>query len=210
MHLIGYGATFRLAERQPKFTRMFTTQQHMWESDEDSDYLIFEVSDIRRELLGAGCFPELREGAAICDPLLRFDRKRDATRESDCLPLPELVRRWSACLHECSGVVSDSTSYNCFRGGVVASGSPSTIKITDFVAEKSQFGKAMDIEIDTEPHNKTTLTIERLTAHESVDLGTQEGSVVNVTDSTIIGGKTVIYGFKNKITIEARRSGMWK
>lgn len=60
----------------------------------------------------------------------------------------------------------------------------------------------MDIEIDTEPHNKTTLTIERLTAHESVDLGTQEGSVVNVTDSTIIGGKTVIYGFKNKITIE--------
>ncbi len=43
MHLIGYGATFRLAERQPKFTRMFTTQQHMWESDEDSDYLIFEV-----------------------------------------------------------------------------------------------------------------------------------------------------------------------
>ena len=43
LHLIGYGATFRLAERQPKFTRMFTTQQHMWESDEDSDYLIFEV-----------------------------------------------------------------------------------------------------------------------------------------------------------------------
>ena len=48
--------------------------------------------------------------------------------------------------------VSNSTSCNCFRGGVVASGSPSTIKITDFVAEQSQFGKAMDIEIETHHH----------------------------------------------------------
>ena len=60
----------------------------------------------------------------------------------------------------------------------------------------------MDIEIETNPRNKTTLTIEKLTAYESVDLGTQEGAVVKMTDSTIIGGKTVIYGFKNKITIE--------
>ena len=59
----------------------------------------------------------------------------------------------------------------------------------------------MAIEIETNPRNKTTLTIEKLTAYESVDLGTQEGAVVKMTDSTIIGGKTVNYGFKNKITI---------
>ena len=203
LHLIGYGATFRLAERQPKLTRMFTTQQHMWESDDDSDYLIFEGMTFDGNCWEQGAF-------------LNYEKEQQfAILFSGSTEKAGMLRgKVIACRFEnwCGdGVhvytntavtVSNSTSCNCFRGGVVASGSPSTIKITDFVAEQSQFGKAMDIEIETNPRNKTTLTIEKLTAYESVDLGTQEGAVVKMTDSTIIGGKTVIYGFKNKITIE--------
>jgi len=42
LRIVGYGATFTLADAQPKFTRMFTTANRQWESAEDSDYLIFE------------------------------------------------------------------------------------------------------------------------------------------------------------------------
>lgn len=208
MHLIGYGATFRLAERQPKFTRMFTTQQHMWESDEDSDYLIFEVMTFDGNCWEQGAFLNYEKEQQFAILFSGSTEKEGMLRGK---VIACRFQNWCGdgvhVYTNAAVTVSNSTSCNCFRGGVVASGSPSTIKITDFVAEQSQFGKAMDIEIETNPRNKTTLTIEKLTAYESVDLGTQEGAVVKMTDSTIIGGKTVIYGFKNKITIEGSTLG---
>ena len=68
----------------------------------------------------------------------------------------------------------------------------------DGSGEKGQFGKAIDIEIDTKPLGKTNLTIEQMLAGRDVDLGKQEGSVVKMTDSTVFGGTTVILQFQKQ------------
>lgn len=208
LRLIGYGATFRLAERQPKFTRMFTTQNRVWKSDEDSDYLIFEGITFDGNCWEQGAFLNYEKEQHFAILFAGSTEKAGMLRGK---VIACRFQNWCGdgvhVYTNAAVTVSNSTSYNCFRGGVVASGSPSSIRITDFTAEKSQFGKAIDIEIDTDPHDKTELTIERLTAYESVDLGTQEGSVVKMTDSTVSGGTTQIYGFKNKVTIERSTLG---
>lgn len=208
LRLVGYGATFRLAERQPKFTRMFTTQNRVWKSDEDSDYLIFEGITFDGNCWEQGAFLNYEKEQQFAILFAGSTEKAGMLRGK---VIACRFQNWCGdgvhVYTNAAVTVSNSTSYNCFRGGVVASGSPSSIRITDFTAEKSQFGKAIDIEIDTEPHDKTELTIERLTAYESVDLGTQEGSVVKMTDSTVGGGTTQIYGFKNKVTIERSTLG---
>ncbi|WP_319469921.1 hypothetical protein [uncultured Trichococcus sp.] len=208
LRLVGYGAMFKLAERQPKFTRMFTTQNRLWESAEDSDYLIFEGITFDGNCWEQGAFLNYEKEQQFAILFSGSTEKAGMLRGK---VIACRFQNWCGdgvhVYTNAEVAVSDSTSYNCFRGGVVASGSPSIIKITDFTAEKSQFGKAIDIEIDTEPHDKTELTIERLTAYESVDIGTQEGSVVRMTDSTVSGGTTQIYGFKNKVTIERSTLG---
>ena len=208
LKLVGYGATFRLAERQPKFTRMFTTENRMWESEKDSDYLIFEGITFDGNCWEQGAFLNYEKEQQFAILFSGSTEKAGMLRGK---VIACRFRNWCGdgvhVYTNAQVAVSDSSSINCFRGGVVASGSPSEILITDFTAEKSQFGKAIDIEIDTDPHDKTLLTIERLTAFEDVDLGTQEGSVVKMTDSAVIGGETVIYGFKNKIMIERSTLG---
>lgn len=208
LRLVGYGATFRLADRQPKFTRMFTTQNRMWESDRDSDYLIFEGITFDGNCWEQGAFLNYEKEQQFAILFSGSQEKKGMLRGQ---VIACRFQNWCGdgvhVYTNADVTVSGSSSINCFRGGVVASGAPSVVTITDFVAEESQFGKAIDIEIDTKPADGTVLTIERLTAYERVDLGTQAGSVVRMTDSTVSGGATQIYGFKNEVTIERSTLG---
>lgn len=208
LRLVGYGATFFLADDQPKFTRMFTTQYRQWENSEDSDYLIFEGMTFDGNAWKQGDFLNYEKeqqfgilfaGSTAEDGMLR-GKVLNCTFQNWCADGVHIYTNASVEITGCSAI-------NCFRGGIVASGTPTNITITDYHAEKGQFGKAIDIEIDTDPPGKTNLTIERMLAYSDVDLGTQEGSVVKMTDSTVIDGTTVIYGFKNNITVERSTLG---
>lgn len=202
LRLVGYGATFTLADDQPKFTRMFTTQYRQWEDAEDSDYLIFEGMTFDGNAWNQGDFLNYEKeqqfgilfAASTAEAGMLRGKVLNCTFRNWCADGVHVYTNAAVEIIGCSAV-------NCFRGGIVASGTPTNITVKDYVAEKGQFGKAMDIEIDTEPSGKTNLTIERMLAYSDVDLGTQAGSVVKMTNSAVIGGETVIYGFENEVTI---------
>ena len=202
LRLVGYGATFTLADEQPKFTRMFTTTNRQWESAEDSDYLIFEGMTFDGNVWNQGAFLdyELEQQFAIMYMGSPADTGMLRGKVINCR-----FQNWAADgvhLYTNADVeVIGCSSINCFRGGVVATGAPANLKVTDYVGEKGQFGKVMDIEVDTSPSAKINVTIDSMIANGGVDFATQPGSVVTVDGLTVIGGDTYIYGFASDVTI---------
>ena len=200
LRLVGYGATFTLAEAQPKFTRMFTTANRQWESAEDSDYLIFEGMTFDGNVWNQGDFMnyELEQQFAIMYTASPANSGMLRGKVINCR-----FQNWAADgvhIYKNADVeVIGCSSINCFRGGVVATGAPAKLKVTDYVGEKGQFGKVMDIEIETS--DKVNVTIDSMIAYGGVDFATQPGSVVTVEGLTVIGGGTYIYGYGNEVTI---------
>ena len=200
LRIVGYGATFTLADAQPKFTRMFTTANRQWESAEDSDYLIFEGMTFDGNVWNQGAFMnyELEQQFAIFYTASPADTGMVRGKVINCR-----FQNWAADgvhIYKNADVeVIGCSSINCFRGGVVATGAPSNLKVTDYVGEKGQFGKVMDVEIETSA--KVNVTVDSMIAYGGVDFATQPGSVVTVEGLTVIGGETYIYGFGNEVTI---------
>ncbi len=202
LRIVGYGATFTLADAQPKFTRMFTTTNRQWESDEDSDYLIFEGMTFDGNVWNQGAFLnyELEQQFAIMYMGSPANTGMLRGRVINCR-----FQNWAADgVHIYTNAdveVVGCSSINCFRGGVVATGAPANVKISDYVGEKGQFGKVLDIEVDTSPSARINVTIDSMIAHGGVDFATQPGSVVTVDGLKVIGGDTYIYGFGSEVTI---------
>lgn len=200
LRIVGYGATFTLADAQPKFTRMFTTANRQWESAEDSDYLIFEGMTFDGNVWNQGAFLnyELEQQFAIFYTASPADTGMVRGKVINCR-----FQNWAADgvhIYKNADVeVIGCSSINCFRGGVVATGAPSNLKVTDYVGEKGQFGKVMDVEIETSAN--VNVTVDSMIAYGGVDFATQPGSVVTVEGLTVIGGETYIYGFESDVTI---------
>ncbi|MGB9342368.1 hypothetical protein [Trichococcus sp.] len=200
LRIVGYGATVTLADDQPKATRMFTTQNRKWESSEDSDYLIIEGLTLDGNCWNQGEFmnyeKEHQFGIFLSGSLEKKGMLRgkviNCRFQNWCADGVHVYTNADVAVIGCSSI-------NCFRGGVVASGSPSNVRITDFVGEKGTFGKAMDIEIDTP--GKVNLTIDAMQAYCDIDISMPEGSVATVDNLTVVGGITKVYGFENEITI---------
>lgn len=206
LRIVGYGATVTLADNQPKATRMFTTQNRKWKSSEDSDYLIIEGLTLDGNCWNQGEFmnyeKEQQFGIFFAGSLEKNGMLRG--KVVNCR-----FQNWCAdgvhIYTNADVAVIGSSSINCFRGGVVASGSPSKVRITDFVGEKGAFGNAMDIEIDTP--EKVNLTIDSMLAYCDIDISMPKGSVATVDNLTVIDGITKIYGFKNEITVSDSNIG---
>lgn len=200
LRIVGYGATFTLADNQSKFTRMFTTENRAWESSEDSDYLIFEGMTFDGNCWNQGEFRnyELEQQFGIMYMGSAEDTGMLRGKVINCR-----FQNWAADgVHIYTNAdveVTGCTSINCFRGGIVASGSPANIRVTDFVAEKGAFGKAMDFEIDT--GDKINLTVDSVLAYRGVDFELSEGSTAKVEGLTVVDSLTTVYGFNNEITI---------
>ena len=200
LRIVGYGATVTLADYQPKATRMFTTQNRKWESAEDSEYLIIEGLTLDGNCWNQGEFmnyeKEHQFGIFFSGSLEKKGMLRG--RVINCR-----FQNWCAdgvhVYTNADVAVIGCSSINCFRGGIVASGSPSNVQIIDFVGEKGTFGNAMDIEIDTP--GKVNLTIDAMQAYCNIDIEMPEGSVATVADLTVVGGITKVYGFKNEISV---------
>nr|WP_319219398.1 right-handed parallel beta-helix repeat-containing protein [uncultured Trichococcus sp.] len=200
LRIVGYGATVTLADDQPKATRMFTTQNRKWESAEDSDYLIIEGLTLDGNCWNQGEFMDYEKeqqfGIFFAGSLEKKGMLRgkviNCRFQNWCADGVHIYTNADVAVIGCSSI-------NCFRGGIVASGSPSNIRITDFVGEKGTFGNAMDIEIDTP--GKVSLTIDAMQAYCDIDIYMPEGSVATVSSLTVVGGFTKIYGFKNEITV---------
>lgn len=202
LRIVGYGATFTLADAQPKFTRMFTTTSSQWESAEDSDYLIFEGMTFDGNVWNQGAFLnyELEQQFAIMYMGSIANTGMLRGKVINCR-----FQNWAADgVHIYTNAdveVVGCSSINCFRGGVVATGGPANVKISDYVGEKGQFGKVLDVEVETSPAAPINVTIDSMIAYGGVDLATQPGSVVTVDGLTVIGGETYIYGFGSEVTI---------
>jgi hypothetical protein len=200
LRLVGYGATFTLADNQPKFTRMFTTENRAWKSAKASDYLIFEGMTFDGNCWNQGPFLnyEMEQQFGIM-----YMGSTDGTGMLRGKVISCRFQNWAADgVHIYTNAdveVTGSSSINCFRGGIVASGSPSNIRVTDFVAEKGEFGKAMDFEIDTAA--KMNLTVDSVRAYRGVDIELSEGSTAKVEGLTVVDSLTTVYGFKDDITI---------
>lgn len=206
LRIVGYGATFTLADNQSKFTRMFTTENRAWESSEDSDYLIFEGMTFDGNCWNQGEFQnyELEQQFGIMYMGSLEDTGMLRGKVINCR-----FQNWAADgVHIYTNAdveVTGCTAINCFRGGIVASGSPANIRVTDFVAERGEFGKAMDFEIDT--GDKINLTVDSVLAYRGVDFELSEGSTANIEGLTVIDSLTTVYGFKNEITINNSNLG---
>ena len=206
LRIVGYGATVTLADNQPKATRMFTTQNRKWESSEDSDYLIIEGLTLDGNCWNQGEFMDYEKEQQFGIFFAGSLEKKGMLRGKviNCR-----FQNWCAdgvhVYTNADVTVIGCSSINCFRGGVVASGSPSNVRITDFVGEKGTFGNAMDIEIDTP--GKVNLTIDSMVAYCDIDIEMPEGSVATVDNLTVVGGITKVYGFENEITISDSNIG---
>ena len=206
LRIVGYGATVTLADNQPKATRMFTTQNRKWESSEDSDYLIIEGLTLDGNCWNQGEFMDYEKeqqfGIFFAGSLEKKGMLRgkviNCRFQNWCADGVHVYTNADVAVIGCSSI-------NCFRGGVVASGSPSNVRITDFVGEKGTFGNAMDIEIDTP--GKVNLTIDSMVAYCDIDIEMPEGSVATVDNLTVVGGITKVYGFENEITISDSNIG---
>ncbi|PTQ86010.1 hypothetical protein C8U37_102113 [Trichococcus patagoniensis] len=206
LRIVGYGAKVTLADDQPKSARMFTTQNRKWESAEDSDYLIIEGLTLDGNCWNQGEFmnyeKEQQFGIFFSGSLEKKGMLRgkviNCRFQNWCADGVHVYTNADVAVIGCSSI-------NCFRGGIVASGSPSNVRITDFVGEKGAFGTAMDIEIDTP--GKVNLTINAMQAYRDIDISMPEGSVATVDKLTVVGGLTKIYGFKNEITVSDSNIG---
>ena len=206
LRIVGYGATVTLADNQPKATRMFTTQERKWESATDSDYLIIEGLTLDGNCWNQGEFMDYEKeqqfGIFFAGSLEKKGMLRgkviNCRFQNWCADGVHIYTNADVAVIGCSSI-------NCFRGGVVVSGSPSNVQIIDFVGEKGTFGNAMDIEIDTP--GKVTLTIDAMQAYCDIDISMPEGSVATVDNLTVVDGITKIYGFENEITVSDSNIG---
>lgn len=151
--LEGYGARIRRPDNTPgKFTRMFTTQNHLWLSDVDSPPVVFRglVLDGNRQNQGPYTNYELEHAALI---FLYGAEGASAMKGrlraivADCTFLDSPADGLGVYTNV-QVQVSNCTAVDCFRGGLTFTGGYTVAQIDSFVGRGDTHPSGLQFETD--------------------------------------------------------------
>lgn len=176
----GYGATFKRPDSQPNGTVMLKTTASPYSSDFDSKPLIIKGLTFDGNRANQGAYVNYEQQQSMLIMLNADKTKKGRLRAiiSDCV-FKESVSDGLHIWYNVDAEISNCFAENCFRGGLVASGGYSKVKVTNFKSGGIVHNSGVDLEIDAHGYGntfKTDISMTNVELDGNFDLGLRDGA----------------------------------
>lgn len=184
--LDGYGATLKRppatrARPLPKFSRMLTTTERIWDSDTDSPLLVIRGLRLDGSRTAQGPYANFELEHAHLIFLHGATRRRGKLRALvEDVTVVENVADGVSVYTNCSATIRRLRASECFRAGFAATGGHADVRLDDYVEESRVHRRGMDVEIDGRGYGGSmaaNIEVSNVRISGSFDVGLMPGSV---------------------------------
>lgn len=191
MDIRGNGAMLKLAPNQPRFQRILTTEDNLWDSASDSEILSIDGLHFDGDFLNQGAYTNFEKEHQQCIGL--FAELNQAGR---------LRARITNCFfkNSCSDgvltfyntdVIVDNCFFdNCFRSSVAMTGGYAELTISNCRGIGSLHDSRFQIEVDTAgfgSSKRVNMVMNNCRWNGGLDIALDGGSIINIANTNFYG-----------------------
>lgn len=193
MNIRGHGATsvLKLAPNQPRFQRILTTEENLWDSEDDSEILAIEDMCFDGDFLNQGTYTgfekEHQQQIALFADLLQAGRLR--ARVSNCY-FKNSCSDGILAHYNTDVVIENCFFENCFRSSVAMTGGNAELSINNCRGVGDLHESRFQVEVDTAGfggHKRANLVMSNCRWAGGLDIALDGGSIIAISNTHFYG-----------------------
>lgn len=191
MDIRGNGATLKLAPNQPRFQRILTTEDNLWDSAEDSEILSIQGLHFDGDFLNQGAYTGFEKEHQQCIALFaeKLQAGRLRARISDCY-FKNSCSDGILTFYNTDVVVDKCFFHNCFRSSVAMTGGYAELSISNCRGTGDLHDSRFQIEVDTAgfgEHKRANLVMDNCRWNGGLDIALDGGSIIEISNTIFYG-----------------------